>query len=171
MDNIDDFLKQRKNVWILLVIILILFVVLWIFSYLIFIYYVGEKEYLGGNFDRQKTFVGYDIYFDGDIYNDVFDGRSFVYLGDSYVKDKNGVYYELWQIENADLETFEYLEDYYARDKNNIYYNGKILENIDKDTFSIVDASCFLKVYTRDKNNCYRNNEIVDDFECNNFYK
>jgi hypothetical protein len=67
------------------------------------------------------------------------DAPTFQILGDSYMKDKNNVYfaththdevkseiYEVNKIDGADTNSFTVLKDGFAQDKNHKYLNGKV---------------------------------------------
>lgn len=63
------------------------------------------------------------------------DIESFEFIGESYSKDKNHVYYKDKLIPEADPETFEILSTRYAKDKNHIYEAGEILPGYTPETF------------------------------------
>ena len=114
------------------------------------IYYLGENNY---SYDKKY----YSIFKNVDV-------KSFVMVGNSFVKDKKNVYYTTrWKnitLENADPKTFEYIgESYpfvYAKDKKMVYAIEKfgnpvyIIKDADPATFELLKEN-----YSKDKNNVY----------------
>ena len=66
----------------------------------------------------------------------VFNEKNIDYLN-TYLKDKNGIYYSgseammtfLRKLDTVDEKTFQELEKGYAKDKSRIYYKGKEIKN------------------------------------------
>lgn len=65
----------------------------------------------------------------------IVDVATFKFIGESYSKDKQHVYYKDKLIPDADPETFEIISSQYAKDKNHIYEAGKILPDYSPDHF------------------------------------
>lgn len=69
------------------------------------------------------------------------DASTFQLLGLAHSKDKNGVYYGVHKLPDADPKTFKVVERYvegqtpYGKDKNNVYYQWKKIPNADPKTF------------------------------------
>ncbi len=77
----------------------------------------------------------------------------------NFAKDSENVFYQGWQIDDADAKTFQLINSYYTKDKYNMYWKGNKFEGIDPETFEYVDYN-----HVKDKNACYANRVKVDGF-------
>lgn len=93
-----------------------------------------------------------------------FDINTFQYLGQRYLKDKNGIYFFTYSNRtikmNVDYNSFKILSNSnseygkYAKDKNHIYCNGRILKEADYESFETGYGGLYgSEAY--DKNNSY----------------
>lgn len=136
----------------------------------------GKKHHLGGFYyadDKQ-------IYIQGEHHTfvpfDTVDYESFQVLNQSnYSKDKNGIYYHEFvieqptvdfdsQVKNVNLETFKALNDEYAKNEEHIFYHRDILKGADVDTFVVLG-----KHYAKDKLSVYYGNEVIEGANPNTF--
>jgi hypothetical protein len=71
---------------------------------------------------------------------------------ESYLADKNFVYFYGSKLENADVNTFELLDFGYAKDKNSVYFSGDStkMEGVEAESFQVLN-----EYYTKDKNAVY----------------
>lgn len=75
------------------------------------------------------------------------DPDTFQVLSNTHSKDKNGVYYGVHTMEDADPKTFEvinyviYSQTPYSKDKTHVYYQWMKIEDADIETFEILDDS------------------------------
>lgn len=99
----------------------------------------------------------------GDVKIPGADAESFVYVGGTYAKDKNYIYYnpprsDTIKIQDPDFATFKGLSDTYAKDKNYVYYGVDKITIADLATFEVFSMSSFADtrgLYARDKKNIY----------------
>lgn len=112
----------------------------------------------------------------------VIDPDSFVYVGGSYFKDKNGIYSVygtfksaqlFFELEAADMPTFEVLEGGYARDKNHVYYHDDIVNAVSPLDFAhlpypVVDDEC-PSIFYHDGDDLHLLNETLNDFGIDTF--
>jgi hypothetical protein len=85
------------------------------------------------------------------------DPETFQWVGGSYYKDDDSVYYNdpndspdsfEGRIDGASPRSFEYIEsglvsEYYAKDKTHVYHNGSIIPDADAATFQAVGGNYF----------------------------
>ena len=107
----------------------------------------------------------------------VFNEKNIDYLN-TYLKDKNGIYYSgseammtfLRKLDIVDEKTFQELEKGYAKDKDRIYYKGKEIKNADMKTFRIMkEDENGNRYYSEDKNNIYYEGRKIENADVETF--
>ena len=107
----------------------------------------------------------------------VFNEKNIDYLN-TYLKDKNGIYYSgseammtfLRKLDIVDEKTFQELEKGYAKDKDRIYYRGKEIKNADMKTFRIMkEDENGNRYYSEDKNNIYYEGRKIENADMKTF--
>lgn len=83
-------------------------------------------------------------------------------LESDYYTDGKHIIYRCNIMNQFDTETFEYLGFTYSKDKNNIYYNNDVLSGSDLESFTVkkIGEDWF---FAYDKNHVYRYSEIIPD--------
>ena len=93
---------------------------------------------------------------------------SLEFFGDSYIKDKDNIYFlndkddkmEFEKLVGANPKTFEIIDDYFARDDKNLYTFGYKLDGIDPKTFETLNYEMI-----KDKNGVYFLENISEENE------
>lgn len=107
----------------------------------------------------------------------VFNEKNIDYLN-TYLKDKNGIYYSgseammtfLRKLDTVDEKTFQELGKGYAKDKSRIYYRGKEIKNADMKTFRIMkEDENGNRYYSEDKNNIYYEGRKIENADMKTF--
>ena len=107
----------------------------------------------------------------------VFNEKNIDYLN-TYLKDKNGIYYSgseammtfLRKLDTVDEKTFQELGKGYAKDRNRIYYKGKEIKNANMKTFRIMkEDENGNRYYSEDKNNIYYEGRKIENADVETF--
>ena len=107
----------------------------------------------------------------------VFNEKNIDYLN-TYLKDKNGIYYSgseammtfLRKLDTVDEKTFQELGKGYAKDRNRIYYKGKEIKNANMKTFRIMkEDENGNRYYSEDKNNIYYEGRKIENADMKTF--
>lgn len=120
-----------------------------------------KKTFVVYSLDKNTVFKANDTLYWNNYEINNLDLQSFRYIGGSYAKDKNGVYF-VRNIQNnnviklpsvVDLNTFKYKNDNIAYDKANVYYNGQIIPSADYETIEKTEHGL------KDQNNAWKWNK------------
>lgn len=104
------------------------------------------------------------------------DVNSAVYLGLSYIKDAQNVFYKTLKIDGADVATFKSLKHSaglntigfkYATDKNKVYYKNLVVKYANPNTVSSVDKTFD---YIKDDRNAFYRSQLLPNVNLKNFY-
>ncbi|MFO0764161.1 MAG: DKNYY domain-containing protein [Candidatus Gracilibacteria bacterium] len=91
------------------------------------------------------------------------DIETFSYLGNSFAKDKNHVYFTGRIIKGANPDKFKFASgsfSQYVIDDKNVWYGDELLQDRDPGTFGLI-YDIFPHEYTKDKENVWYNREII----------
>lgn len=159
-------MKKNENIWLKMIFIIFIIPIL-IFAELPKNKYIIENQKIYYQSDFQKLPVVKVINrgkFDEDLlfYPDF---ATFKILNNNYAIDKDSVFFNGFNIKEADVKTFEILEIPLAKDRNFVYYYGVIAKysgkNIDGKTLSVVKSSDGNIKFLKDKNGIYKDLEAI----------
>ena len=138
------------------------------------------RDILGRFFLRIKT--GGLFVFTRDVtvwnYKKTIDSDKFTILTKEnrcYGTDGKDIFYNIWKIENADIQSWEYLGGNYSKDNNNVYYDNKVLSGLNPSEFTFIyPTSCknneiYARKHVKDFDHVWYNDKMIPEADAASF--